>query len=86
MARKYFDVLKDKSTPADALDQWLADPIISMPLDPIAYWSGMLAVAHPLARMALDFMSIPSTLHSPTLSGRTLADSSESPPESTRVW
>ena len=43
----------------DALDEWLADPVVQTHLDPIAYWPGMQAAGHPLARMALDFLSIP---------------------------
>jgi hypothetical protein len=56
-AHKYFDVLKDNSTAVDALDEWLANPIINTTLDPIAYWTGMQG--HPLAQMALDFLLIP---------------------------
>lgn len=29
--------------------------------DAITYWSGMLATGHPLAQMALDYLSIPGT-------------------------
>lgn len=59
MAKKYFDALHDQAVPTDALEQWLADPVVHTQLDPIAYWSGMLAAGHPLASMALDFMSTP---------------------------
>ncbi|KJA15028.1 hypothetical protein HYPSUDRAFT_94829, partial [Hypholoma sublateritium FD-334 SS-4] len=45
----------------DALDEWLADPVVSTNLDPIAYWTGMQAAGHPLSSMALDFLSIPGT-------------------------
>jgi hypothetical protein len=31
--------------------------------DPIAWWTAMDAAGHPLARMALNFLSIPGELH-----------------------
>lgn len=43
----------------DALEQWLAKPLVKTTMDPIAYWSGMLAANHPLSQMALDYLSIP---------------------------
>lgn len=43
----------------DALEDWLSSPIINTSQDPIAYWAGMQAAGHPLATMALDFLSIP---------------------------
>ena len=58
-ARRYFDILQDKSTSVDALEDWLSSPIINTSQDPIAYWAGMQAAGHPLATMALDFLSIP---------------------------
>jgi hypothetical protein len=58
-ARRYFDILQDKSTFVDALEDWLSSPIINTSQDPIAYWAGMQAAGHPLATMALDFLSIP---------------------------
>jgi hypothetical protein len=61
-ARKYFDVLKDKSAPIDALEEWISSPIITTSLDPIAYWTSMDVAGHKLARMALDYLSIPGTL------------------------
>jgi len=53
-------VLEDKSTPTDALEEWLNSPIVNTQQDPIAYWTGMQAVGHALARMALNFLSTPS--------------------------
>jgi len=58
-AKRYFDALEDKSTVTDALEEWLNTPIVNMQQDPITYWTGMEAAGHPLARMALDFLSIP---------------------------
>jgi hypothetical protein len=43
----------------DALEEWLASPTIPTALDPIKYWVGMKAAGHPLAAMALDFLSVP---------------------------
>lgn len=61
-AKKYFNNIEDiAASNADTLDEWLADPVVSTHLDPIAYWTGMQAAGHPLSRMALDFLSIPGT-------------------------
>jgi len=60
-ARWYFDVLEDEFVPIAALEEWLSTPIVNTQQDPIAYWTGMDAAGHPLARMALDFLSIPGT-------------------------
>jgi len=43
----------------DALEDWLSSPIINTSQDPIAYWAEMQVAGHPLAAMALDFLSIP---------------------------
>ncbi|KAF8799488.1 hypothetical protein BYT27DRAFT_7217523, partial [Phlegmacium glaucopus] len=51
--------MQDKSTSFDALEDWLVSPVINTLQDPIAYLSGMQAASHPLATMALDFLSIP---------------------------
>lgn len=59
MAKKYFDVLKDTVTPVDALEEWLGSPPINTQQDPVTYWTRMEAAGHPLAPMALDFMSTP---------------------------
>ena len=61
-AKCYFEVLEDKSTVTDALEEWLNTPIVNMQQDPITYWTGMEAAGHPLAQMALDFLSIPGKL------------------------
>ena len=58
-AKKYFTALTSKLTPGDAMEEWLASPVISTSIDPITYWSGMLTAGHQLAQMALDFLSIP---------------------------
>ncbi|KIM35089.1 hypothetical protein M413DRAFT_48960, partial [Hebeloma cylindrosporum] len=60
-ARKYFDVLQETGTPIDPLEEWLSSPVVNTQQDPITYWTGMQAAGHPLAMMALDFMSIPAT-------------------------
>ena len=43
----------------DALDEWLNTPVVNTQQDPITYWTAMQTAGHPLARMALDFLSIP---------------------------
>ena len=58
-ASKYFDALEDNSAPVDVLEDWLSSPVVNTEQDPITYWTGMQAAGHPLAAMALDFMSIP---------------------------
>ena len=44
-----------------ALEEWLTTPVIRLEkgVDVIAWWSVNLANGHPLAQMALDFLSIP---------------------------
>ncbi|KAJ3519443.1 hypothetical protein NMY22_g13198 [Coprinellus aureogranulatus] len=51
------------SVTADPLEEWLATPPIAtnVKLDPIKYWSDMKAGGHPLAQMALDYLSVPAT-------------------------
>ena len=58
-ASKYFDVLEDNSAPVDALEDWLSSPVVNTEQDLITYWTRMQVAGHPLAAMALDFMSIP---------------------------
>lgn len=48
-------------TVGDALEEYLASPPIPTVLDPIKYWVGMQAAGHPLAQMALDYLSIPGS-------------------------
>jgi hypothetical protein len=43
----------------DALTEWLSTPPVTCKLDPIGWWAAMDAAGHPLARMALDFLSAP---------------------------
>lgn len=43
----------------DALEEWLSSPPIPLCADPILYWTGMQAAGHPLAAMALDYLSVP---------------------------
>jgi hypothetical protein len=45
----------------DTLDEWLSSPPLGTVTDPIAWWTGM--EGHPLARMALDFLSTPGMRH-----------------------
>ena len=59
---KYFGALKDKLTPVDALEEWLSSAPVVTSSDAVTWWSAMLATGHPLANMALDFLSIPGAL------------------------
>lgn len=42
---------------------FIQDPILGTVADPIKWWSGMLDGGHPMARMAIDFLSAPGKLH-----------------------
>jgi hypothetical protein len=48
----------------DAVDEWLNTPAISNISNGLQYWTAMAASGHPLAPMAKDFLSIPSTYQS----------------------
>ncbi|KAJ3516930.1 hypothetical protein NMY22_g14084 [Coprinellus aureogranulatus] len=51
------------ATTVDPLEEWFATPAISssIKIDPIKYWSDMKLGGHPLAQMALDYLSVPAT-------------------------
>jgi hypothetical protein len=46
-------------TTGDAFSEWLAAPPLPNATDQIASWIAMEAASHPLAWMALDFLSAP---------------------------
>jgi len=56
---KYFNTLHDQSTSVDVLDEWMSNVPILMNTDQITYWIAMQTTGHPLAHMAIDFLSIP---------------------------
>jgi hypothetical protein len=59
---KYFtelDTFTSDPTSGDALNEWLSTPPLGMVAHPIAWWSRMGTGGHPLAPMALDFLSTP---------------------------
>ena len=58
-AEKYFESLDDVEASSDPISDWINSPPIILATDPIAYWTGMDATGHPLARISLDFLSIP---------------------------
>jgi len=62
-ANKYFAELEEfgtnPSANADLITDWLSSLPIAGASDPIAWWSAMEVVGHPLAKMALDFLSTP---------------------------
>jgi hypothetical protein len=47
---------------SDPLEDWLNTPPIPNISDPIAFWNNLLLSKHPLAQMAIDFLSIPGML------------------------
>ena len=60
-AKRYFDekLDEDNSGDVDALEDWLATGVIKTTQDAITFWTGMQTSSHPLARMGLDYLSIP---------------------------
>ncbi len=58
-ADKYFHLLDDVVATEDPISEWINSPPFTLTVDPITYWTGLDATGHPLARMALDFLSIP---------------------------
>ncbi|KAF4617981.1 hypothetical protein D9613_012955 [Agrocybe pediades] len=60
-AMKYFDSLNETTATLDALEDWLASPIVNTNLDPVMYWTQMNHAGDPLARMAMDYLSIPAS-------------------------
>jgi hypothetical protein len=73
-ASKYFAVIgKDMDSDGDVVTEWLSSPPVPSVADPIAWWSKMNAVGHPLARMALDFLSAPGMYQSIVVEATTKA-------------
>jgi len=64
-AKRYFDekLDEDNSGDVDALEDWLATGIIKTTQDAITFWTGMQTSSHPLARMGLDYLSIPGMIY-----------------------
>jgi hypothetical protein len=58
---KYFDNFDTFNTPSttNPVDEWLNTPPVTTATDGLKYWAAILASGHPLARMALDFLSTP---------------------------
>ena len=58
---KYFNNFDTFNTPAttNPVDEWLNTPPVSTATNRLQYWAAMLASGHPLARMVLDFLSVP---------------------------
>ena len=62
LSNNYFaelDAFTSDPSAGDTLDEWLSSPPLGTVSDPIAWWMAMEAAGHPLARMALDFLSTP---------------------------
>jgi hypothetical protein len=62
-AKKYFAELdsfgSDVPTNNDPVGEWLLSPPIPSVKNPIIWWTDMYTAGHPLAQMALDFLSAP---------------------------
>jgi hypothetical protein len=67
-ARQYFNTFQEESGTVDALEEWLNNPVVNTKQDPITYWTGMQNTDHPLAAMALDFLSAPGKSYMSPLS------------------
>ena len=55
-----------RSSSTDVLEEWLSSPCLSDVDDPIQHWASILTSSknpdkHALARMALDFLSVPAS-------------------------
>jgi hypothetical protein len=59
LSAKYFSALKDKSTPVDALEEWLNNAPVVTRSDGITWWTALVATGHPLTQISLNFLSIP---------------------------
>ena len=44
-------------TTTDAITEWLTSPPLVNVKDPLSWWTAMARTGHPLASMALDFLS-----------------------------
>jgi hypothetical protein len=56
---KYFDVMMEPETTVDQLDDWLSSALVMTSTDALTWWTAMEAAGDPMARMALNFISIP---------------------------
>ena len=54
-----FDAFNTASTTGDPIDEWLNTPPISNISNGLQYWTAMATSGHPLAPMAMNFLSIP---------------------------
>lgn len=59
---KYFGSLHGHLVSYDELDVYLDSPAIVTIKNPLEYWSAMDPDSNPLARMAIDFLSVPGML------------------------
>ncbi len=58
----------DKAAKADALESYLESPQQTTVTDPLEHWNLMLQTPEaPLARMALDYLSVPGKAVSPPI-------------------
>ncbi|KAJ3490696.1 hypothetical protein NLJ89_g11414 [Agrocybe chaxingu] len=62
-AKKFFaSKMQDEAlSDVDEFEDWLSTGVVKTHMEPIPFWEGMQAARNPLARMALDYLSIPAT-------------------------
>lgn len=53
-------MLRLTSVCSDPIGEYIDSPTLPQVDDPIKYWLGQRAAGHPLAQMALDFLSAPA--------------------------
>lgn len=61
LSARFFN-LSDKSIIVNVLEEWMSSASVVINTDPLAWWLAMDATGHPLARMALNFLSIPGNV------------------------
>ncbi|KIM91753.1 hypothetical protein PILCRDRAFT_83832 [Piloderma croceum F 1598] len=55
------DSYSSTSVLGDPVDEWLSTPALTNVSDGLSWWAAMAQIKHPLAPMALDFLSAPAT-------------------------
>ena len=62
--KDYFAELDSYSSVStgDPIDEWLSTPALTHVSDGLSWWTAMIQTKHPLARMALDFLSAPGII------------------------
>ena len=53
------DSYSSMSASGDPVDEWLSTPALTNVRDGLSWWAAMAQIKHPLAPIALDFLSAP---------------------------